>query len=284
MAPRQTLHPKTKDLKTKDLKTKDLKTKDLEKDLKTKDFEKDLKTKDQLKEKNSMIDLRIEDISIIEMYYTVTKLSHLYFGEFNPDLVIQKMMASPKWPSSPYYGKTVEEIKTQWKTAGEESAKQGTKMHTHIENYYRHNTPWNDDTIECKNFNQFLKDNVLTPFAFEMRVKLQYGKAIISGIIDAVFLDSAYNLVLVDWKRCKDIKMDNSFENGTEFLSHLPNCNYIHYSLQLGIYKRIIQMTHKDQVSDLYIINFSDPTGYQKIPAKPLEDEVTNILESIKNK
>jgi len=218
------------------------------------------------------------------MYYTVTKLSHLYFSEFNPDLVIQKMMASPKWPSSPYYGKTPEEIKAQWKTSGEESAKQGTKMHSHIEDYYRQNTPWNDDTIECKNFNRFLQDNDLTPFAFEMRVRLQHGNATVSGIIDAVFLDSKHNLVLIDWKRCKDIKMENPFEKGRDFLSHLPNCNYIHYSLQLGLYKRIVELTHKDQVSGLYIINFSDPTGYQKIPAMLLEEEVTLILESIKNK
>lgn len=226
--------------------------------------------------------LPIEDNMRRKMYYTVTKLSQLYFSQFDPDQVIKKMMASPKWPSSPYYGKTPEEIKLQWKIAGEESAALGTKMHSHIESFYRQNTPWNDDSVECRNFNQFVQDNELTPFAFEMRVKLQHGSATVSGIIDAIFFDTDHNLVLIDWKRCKDIKMENPFENGRECMSQLPNCNYIHYSIQLGLYKYMMEKIHNEKVIGLYIVNFSDPTGYKKIPAKPLDDEISRLLDSIK--
>ena len=43
-------------------------------------------------------------------YTSVTTLLSSWFKEFDSVKTIQKMMASPSWPSSKYYGRTVEDI------------------------------------------------------------------------------------------------------------------------------------------------------------------------------
>ena len=43
-------------------------------------------------------------------YTSVTKWNHSHFPKFDADLVIGKMMASPRWPQSPYFGMSKDEI------------------------------------------------------------------------------------------------------------------------------------------------------------------------------
>ena len=47
-------------------------------------------------------------------YISCTGFLHAFFGHFDPDAIIKKMMSSPKWPSSKYYGQTAAEIKAGW--------------------------------------------------------------------------------------------------------------------------------------------------------------------------
>ena len=56
-----------------------------------------------------------------------------------------------------------------------------------------------------------------------------------------VFKDKEGKYYVCDWKRSKEIKENNLYEEGNYPLSHIPNANYWHYTLQLNIYKRIIE-------------------------------------------
>ena len=44
-------------------------------------------------------------------FTSVTTWNHSHFPHFNADKIINKMMASPKWPESKYFGMTKWEIK-----------------------------------------------------------------------------------------------------------------------------------------------------------------------------
>ena len=57
------------------------------------------------------------------------------------------------------------------------------------------------------------------------------------GQADAIFVDSAGNFVILDWKRTCSIKFDNAFRSLQEPLQHLPDSNGWLYSLQLNVYK-----------------------------------------------
>lgn len=65
-----------------------------------------------------------------------TGFLHNFFGHFDADAVIAKMMTSPKWFESKYFGMTAEEIKKQWSDKGKASSEAGTRMHLDIEHFY----------------------------------------------------------------------------------------------------------------------------------------------------
>ena len=61
-----------------------------------------------------------------------TGFLHNFFGHFDADAVIAKMMSSSKWVESKYYGMTAEAIKKQWSDKGAASSAAGTRMHLDI--------------------------------------------------------------------------------------------------------------------------------------------------------
>ena len=179
---------------------------------------------------------------------SVTTLVHNFFPKFEADQIIKKMMRSPKWPSSPYFGMTASQIKQKWKDSGSEASQAGTCMHLDIERYYNqidvHNT-----SVEFQYFQRFEKFRLrqgLVPYRTEWVVfDLEHRLA---GSIDMVYQVEEGNntdLVIYDWKRSKEIKKDNTFEYGYPPLEHLPHCNFWHYSLQLNIYKYILEHNYE---------------------------------------
>tara|TARA_B100000424_G_scaffold271657_2_gene275572 strand:- start:2158 stop:2928 length:771 start_codon:yes stop_codon:yes gene_type:complete len=186
-------------------------------------------------------------------YTSVTTFVHSQFYPFNPNYVIDRMMKSPNWPESEYFGMTKEEIKSQWKKNGNDAAVAGTKMHADIEHYYN-GDPRENDSIEYKYFMDFEKKNTLTPYRTEWVIydeELLFG-----GSIDMVYIKTDGTLAIYDWKRCKEIKKNNTWNkfSKNKLIKHIPDTNYWHYSLQLNIYKAIIEKNYNMKVSELCLI------------------------------
>jgi len=64
----------------------------------------------------------------------------------------------------------------------------------------------------------------------------------LSGTVDLIMRDrKTSKLSIFDWKTNKEIKLKDKYNKwGKMFLSHLPNCNFYHYTVQLGIYKKML--------------------------------------------
>ena len=58
----------------------------------------------------------------------------------------------------------------------------------------------------------------------------------LAGQADLLCRDVDGRLVIIDWKRCKQIKFD-SFEQMQPPIDHLADCNYWKYCLQLNVYR-----------------------------------------------
>ena len=68
-------------------------------------------------------------------YLSVTSWNHSHFEKFDAEAIIAKMMSSPKWPQSKYFGMSKEEIQelsveTKWSNSIYAA---GTKLHYDIE-------------------------------------------------------------------------------------------------------------------------------------------------------
>lgn len=215
---------------------------------------------------------------------SVTTWNHEHFSHFNPDEVIDKMMAGRKWndPTNKYYGMTREQIKEQWAQSGSVASKAGTKMHYDIECYYNGQDVVNE-SIEYKYFKRFVQDfPELTPYRTEWMVF--YEELRMSGSIDMIFENPDGTLQIYDWKRCKDIVNESGFGkySKTTCISHLPDTNFWHYALQLNMYKVILEHKYGKQVTGLYLVCLHPDNAYksyERIQVPVLEKEMKDLLE-----
>ena len=215
-------------------------------------------------------------------YTSVTTLVHKAFEKFDANKVIDAMMASPKWPESKYFGKTKEEIKKMWKEKGQNAAKMGTAMHEMFEFYYNNihldKIESYKDTTEYQYFNNFTQDHKdLVPYRTEWNVYHEDHK--ISGSIDFVAINEDGTLSILDWKRCEEIKKTNNFGKRcmVDGLQHIHDTNYWHYTLQLNIYKYVLESKYDKTVRDLHLVVIhpeNNHGNYEKIklPILPEKD------------
>lgn len=218
---------------------------------------------------------------------SVTKFIHSYFPQFNADKIIDKMMSSAKWKDSPYYGQTKEQIKKSWTNKGSKASSDGTTLHKQIENYYNQLTIDNPDMVEYQYFLQFHQDHIenkLIPFRTEWEV---YDRDIeLAGSIDMIYKnnqDGTY--IIYDWKRCSNFKEENSFESGFAPLEHIPNCNKWHYSLQLNIYKYMLEKNYQIKISGMnLLILHPNNASYRIVKVPEMTEEINNIMINESNK
>lgn len=218
-------------------------------------------------------------------YISCTGFIHSFFGHFDPDAIIAKMMRGPKWSESQYFGMTAEAIKKKWNDNGRSASEAGTEMHLAIEQYFNgaeHLIPARVlGTREWSHFVAFwnrFKDEI-EPYRTEWEVFVEEIK--LAGSIDGIFRSKRDGSILIyDWKRSKEIKMENNFQSGLGPLSHLPDCNYWHYSLQLNIYRYILENYYGEHVSDMYlVILHPDQQSYKRMRLNRMDEEVEAMIE-----
>lgn len=223
-----------------------------------------------------------------------TGFIHEFFGHFDAKAIITKMKRGPKWATSKYYGKTDEEIMKEWSDNGKEASSAGTAMHFAIEQFMHgamdEIKPEVKDTLEWKYFMKFWEEcghdlepyrsewevftDSLEPVASERKIKL-------CGSIDMVYRrKSDGKFVIYDWKRSKEIKSDNPFGSGLPPLEHLPDTNYWHYTMQLNVYKWMLEKYYGLEVADLYlVILHPDQPSYRRMRLNIMTDEVEDMIE-----
>ena len=186
-------------------------------------------------------------------FKSVTTWVKGYFSKFNADVIINKMMNSPKWQQNKYYGKTKFEIKAEWNSNGDTAAKLGTEMHKMFENYYN-GIPVNESSIEYSYFQKFVSDfPTLKPFRSEWMIYDEQLK--LAGSIDMIFINDDGTLSIYDWKRCKSLDKTTSYKQyAYEPITHIPDTNFWQYSLQLNTYKLILERNYGYTIKDMYLI------------------------------
>ena len=78
----------------------------------------------------------------------------------------------------------------------------------------------------------------------------------LAGSVDMVYRDEKTGkLHIYDWKRCREIKKYNKWQCSIHpKIDHIPDTNFWHYSLQLNMYKRIIERKYGEEVGELWLV------------------------------
>tara|TARA_A100001035_G_scaffold267955_2_gene252423 strand:- start:9244 stop:10041 length:798 start_codon:yes stop_codon:yes gene_type:complete len=212
-------------------------------------------------------------------YTSVTTWIHSLFEEFDPDKIIDNMMNSPKWSNNKYYGMTKDEIKQLWDNNRDSAAIAGTKIHYDIECTYNNMNVVND-SLEYKYFLNFKNDfNKLQPYRTEMLVYDEKLK--LSGSIDMIFKCQDGSFEIYDWKRSKEILKVSKWDKWikSNIVTHLPDTNYWHYSLQLNTYKAILTRNYGMNIKNLYLVVLHpENKSYLRIPVVDLQSEVSQLF------
>ena len=236
------------------------------------------------------------DTDLESKYTSVTKIIHSLFEQFDADKVIAKMMKGRNWnPSNIYWGKTPDEIKDGWTFKGLLASTAGTKMHNQIETFMNNATLLkgysHEDLLEAyvpvepveKEWEHFIrfvtKTLTLKPYRSEWMVFNEDYK--ISGCIDMVYENEDGTLSIYDWKRCKDIIKKNNFNKSSTILDHIPDTNFWHYSLQLNLYKYILESKYDKKVTQLFLVRLHpESSNYELIEVPVLQNETNTIINS----
>ena len=217
-------------------------------------------------------------------YTSVTTWNHSHFSHFDADGILDKMFANKSRMADPkykYHGMTREQIKADWDKNRDLASGSGTQMHYDIELYFNKATVLNE-SVEFAWFLRFVKDfPELKPYRTEWMV--YYEELKLSGSIDMVFENPDGTLQIYDWKRCKEIVYEPVFSKFalTPCISHLPDTNFWHYTLQLNTYKRILEEKYGKKITALYLVCLHPDNVYKtydRIEVPILKKEMDDLF------
>ena len=216
-----------------------------------------------------------------EPFISGTTITHHYFPKFDPDKTIMKMRISGSIdkPDSKYYGMTNEQIRDLWKNNSGNEA--GTFMHSCIE-FYLNKLPVENDSIEFNMFLNYAKDYNIENIIYRTEWMIYSTDHQIAGSIDAIVKNPDGTFTIVDWKRSKQIKFENSYQRFKRPFQHLEDCNFNHYAFQLNLYRTIIQKYYGMVVSGLYLVVChpdNQNKNYQKIDLPIMDKEMEVLLD-----
>lgn len=192
----------------------------------------------------------------------ITKMSNMIIddcGYNHKDIIIVKKVRSLR-ENDECYQKIWQFIKEEWKQNGIEASTDGTAMHKDIENFFLHLPIKNPDSKEFKLFLQFWEEMLtinpsFAPFRSEWIVWDQLRKdAAIAGSIDLVLTDGNGNIIIIDWKRSKDIKFENRWQKAAAPFQQFDDCNFCKYSLQLNFYRHMLETRYDKKVVLMLIV------------------------------
>ena len=106
----------------------------------------------------------------------------------------------------------------------------------------------------------------------------------LGGMVDCLFYNKKSNMLEVwDYKTNKAINTKNNY--GQRFkkpIEHLDVCEINTYSLQLSLYKHIIEKNTNLKIGNCYLIWISEKNkNYKVFKCKDLETEIKLMLEQL---
>jgi ATP-dependent exoDNAse (exonuclease V) beta subunit len=178
-------------------------------------------------------------------------------------------------------GRSVEAIIAEWERSGERSRALGTAVHAHIENVLAAVQPIPTGPIHSE-FEQWLAlwETDLRKTFRPAQVEWVIGDHhwALAGTVDALLhLDYQGTYHLFDWKTGK-FETSNPWQTLNGPFSHLDDCQMNRYSLQLSLYRLMIERNTTISLGDSYLVHLmpDDSHIYTALDLRPqLSDYLT---------
>lgn len=225
--------------------------------------------------------------------------SHKYIVDGNPNTISVSELISKFFPEfdskhwapikAKQRGITTEEILNEWELKRDEAAQLGTNLHKEIENYYNE-LPYNDELPGFKHFLEF-KEKYSTMEKFRTEWRIFDEELMVAGTIDMVYYNSSKDsYYMFDWKRSEKVvdqfgnPLRPDFDYAFGELGHLSDNSFNKYSLQLNIYKHILEKRYGIKISSMnLLVLHPNYDTYRHVAIDDMTKEVKYIMEQAKN-
>lgn len=178
-------------------------------------------------------------------------------------------------------GKTKEEILTKWKRTADYACKRGTRIHEYLEFIFggkpcETGTSATDLYPIADKFKQDV-DGKINIIKQEFRLYDLAWK--VCGTVDALGeINGEY--YIIDWKSNKSINYHNEYGSKLKPpFSNFDDCEMINYSMQLSLYKLMIERNTGIKIKGLIIVHFS-PEGWTRHVCYDMTDILQNYLSN----
>ena len=205
-----------------------------------------------------------------------------FFNKFDEDSVINNIVKKYEYNNDPeyrYYKMKPADIKKIWETERNDSSIKGTDLHEDIELFYNDEPHYNSST-EFQYFLNFQDDhkNEFNIYRTEFLIFSEILK--ITGSVDALFINNDGTFTICDWKRTKRIDMESYNEKTINRpFENLMDCNYIKYSLQLNLYRVILEKFYNFKIKDMFlVVCHPNNDNYLKLHVDRMENEGELLL------
>jgi len=203
---------------------------------------------------------------IDKAFVSVTTLISWYLPPVNPSRLADSLLASN---DGSWRGMKKDELLRVWAEKGAEARHLGTLLHSEIELYYNIIDPdrrcetgrhVGRDSQLLTEWSQFLLfDHRYRPEPHRTEMMIYSPSYGVAGTVDFLARNSDGSVTLYDWKRSKaELGMEATEwnENGIGPLWTYPNTSFGRYSLQLNLYRTILEEEYGLVVKDMYVVRF----------------------------
>ena len=216
-----------------------------------------------------------------EKFKSVTTVLGMLEPEFNSEQVALAIsQQDPSRKKEKYQNMSQEEILVEWKRINDEANAYGTEIHEIMERYLLANKiyiPKND--YEKEIISKFQKVDDMSGDIYPETI-LFSEKYKIAGTCDILEIKDGYFNIL-DFKTNKEIDYISKYDNWlNKPVTHLSDCNFNIYALQLSLYAYMFQMQTKMKVGKLQIFYLNPTTSeFITIPIPYLGRDAKAVLD-----
>ena len=221
---------------------------------------------------------------------SVTRFIEEYCNEFNAEEVAERVATKQN--------KTIQQVLDEWQYKNKFACEKGSTCHEYAQSL------WSGDKWTFKPFDnslEYLKafttiQKQANNFRVDYQDRLEHladefvvgSEAYnIASAIDHLFINKLTGgLVLVDYKTNSDIHKSEKYAKNMKVpLQHMKDFTLNHYYIQLSIYKYLLEKYTGLEVSEMFIVYFSENIkNYEIIEIPYLKEEVIKILENRREK
>ena len=221
---------------------------------------------------------------------SVTRFIEQYCNEFNAEEVAERVAIKQN--------KTIQQVLDEWQYKNKFACEKGSTCHEYAQSLWsgkEYRQLYFDDSEEYLEAVSHIQVQALS-FCEDYQDRLEHladefvvgsEEYNIASAIDHLFINKLTGgLVLVDYKTNSDIHKSEKYAKNMKVpLQHMKDFTLNHYYIQLSIYRYLLEKYTGLEVSEMFIVYFSENIkNYEIIEIPYLKEEVMKILENRREK